>query len=100
MEQTWTESFYQETDAAKRLALLTQNKENEQTEADAFREKLWIARYGKKSPKKDIFVGCLMEMKYLSEGQTFDIGGKKRKHYVYQKSMSNRRSAGKFYYLN
>ena len=79
MEQTWTESFYQETDAAKRLALLTQNKENEQTEADAFREKLWIARYGKKSPKKDIFVGCLMEMKYLSEGQTFDIGGKKRK---------------------
>ncbi len=79
METTWTDDFYQETDAAKRLELLKQNRTNEQTEADAFREKLWTARYGKKSPKKDTFVGCLMELKYLSEGQTFDIGGKKRK---------------------
>ena len=79
MEQTWTDYFYQETDAAKRLALLTQHMENEKTEADLFREKLWIARYGKKNPKKDIFVGCLMELRYLSEGQTMDIGGKKRK---------------------
>ena len=79
MEQTWTDDFYQETDAAKRLALLTQHTENEKTETDLFREKLWLARYGKKNPKKDAFVGCLMELKYLSEGQTMDIGGKKRK---------------------
>ena len=35
METTWTDDFYQETDAAKRLELLKQNRTNEQTEADA-----------------------------------------------------------------
>lgn len=57
MEQTWTELFYQETDAGKRQALLAQNSEKDNEAAALFREKLWIARYGKKSPKKDIFVG-------------------------------------------
>ena len=79
MEQTWTELFYQETDAGKRQALLAQNSEKDNEAAALFREKLWIARYGKRSPKKDIFVGCLMELKYLSEGSAIDFGGKKRR---------------------
>ena len=81
MEQTWTELFYQETDAGKRQALLVQNSEKDNEAVALFREKLWIARYGKRSPKKDIFVGCLMELKYLSEGSAIDFGGKKRKPY-------------------
>ena len=79
MEQTWTELFYQETDAGKRQALLAQNSEKDNEAAALFREKLWIARYGKRSPKKDIFVGCLLELKYLSEGSAIDFGGKKRR---------------------
>ena len=46
MEQTWTELFYQETDAGKRQALLAQNSEKDNEAAALFREKLWIARYG------------------------------------------------------
>ena len=79
MEQMWTELFYQETDAGKRQALLAQNSEKDNEAAALFREKLWIARYGKRSPKKDVFVGCLMELKYLSEGSAIDLGGKKRR---------------------
>lgn len=79
MEQTWIELFYQETDAGKRQALLMQNSEKDNEAAALFREKLWIARYGKRSPKKDAFVGCLMELKYLSEGSAIDFGGKKRR---------------------
>lgn len=44
-----------------------------------FEKKLWIARYGRKKPKKDAYVGCLMELKYLAEGGTLDIGGKKKR---------------------
>ena len=32
-----------------------------------------------KTPKKDAYVGCLMELKYLAEGGTLDIGGKKKR---------------------
>ena len=98
MEQTWTELFYQETDAGKRQALLVQNSEKDNEAAALFRKKLWIARYGKRSPKKDAFVGCLMELKYLSEGSAIDFGGKKkagstdRQHAV---SVRPQRSAGR-----
>ena len=51
MEAAWIETFYQETDAPKRLELLKQNTENELTQADVFRKKLWVARYGKRKPK-------------------------------------------------
>ena len=37
MEAAWIETFYQETDAPKRLELLKQNTENELTQADVFR---------------------------------------------------------------
>ena len=36
MEAVWIETFYQETDAPKRLELLKQNTENELTQADVF----------------------------------------------------------------
>ena len=64
MEAAWIETFYQETDAPKRLELLKQNTENELTQADVFRKKLWVARYGQK---------C------LAEGTSLDFGGQRRK---------------------
>ena len=79
IDKTWTDEFYREMDADKRLVLLKENIESNQTEEDAFRKKLWIARYGRKKPKKDAYVGCLMELKYLAEGGTLDIGGKKKR---------------------
>ena len=79
MDKTWTDEFYREMDADKRLVLLKENIESNPTEEDAFRKKLWIARYGRKKPKKDAYVGCLMELKYLAEGGTLDLGGKKKR---------------------
>ena len=79
MDKTWIDEFYREMDADKRLVLLKENIESNPTEEDAFRKKLWIARYGRKKPKKDAYVGCLMELKYLAEGGTLDIGGKKKR---------------------
>lgn len=78
MDSTWTEVFYQETDALKRLELLKQNTVDGSPE-DAFRKKLWISRYGKRKPRKDAFVGCFMELKYLAEGSSLDVGGTRRK---------------------
>ena len=80
MENSWIEEFYGETDADKRLELL----ENNSTDMDgdsagsstAFRQRLWTARYGKRKPKNDAFVGCLMELKYISEGGSVDIDRK------------------------
>ena len=79
MDKTWTDEFYREMDADKRLVLLKENIASNPTEEDAFRKKLWIARYGRKKPKKDAYVGCLMELKYLAEGGTLDIGVKKKR---------------------
>lgn len=79
MENTWTEEFYRETDAIKRLEILKQNEENDRADTMQFRKKVWAARYGKRKPNKDAFVGCLMELKYMAEGTSIDFGGKKRK---------------------
>ena len=73
MDKTWTDEFYREMDADKRLVLLKENIESNPTEEEEKQKKLWIARYGRKKPKKDAYVGCLMELKYL------DIGGKKKR---------------------
>ena len=78
MDTVWTEEFYKETDAEKRLSLLKEHIGEEKTEAERFRENLWIARYGKRKPRKDAFIGCLMQLKYLSESGSVDIRGKKR----------------------
>ena len=53
--------------------------ENVSRKKDKYRKQLWIARYGKRTPVKDEFMRCLMEMKYLAEGTTVDLGGKRRK---------------------
>lgn len=86
MENNWIEEFYSETDADKRLELLKKNSSDNSSgsagSADAFRQRLWTARYGKRKPKNDAFVGCLMELKYISEGGSVDIGGQKKKQAV------------------
>ena len=95
MGNSWIEEFYGETDADKRLELL----ENNSTDMDgdsagsstAFRQRLWTARYGKRKPKNDAFVGCLMELKYISEGGSVDIGGQteevpRNRRYCYMNS--------------
>lgn len=48
----------------------------------AFIKKLWVARYGKRKPKTDAFVGYLMQLKYIAESGANDIGGQKRKQAV------------------
>ena len=86
MENSWIEEFYSETDADKRLELLKKNSSDSYGDstgsAVAFRQRLWTARYGKRKPKNDAFVGCLMELKYISEGGSVDIGGQKKKQAV------------------
>ena len=92
MDNAWIIAFYKETDPVKRLELLKANTGDGESEKDKYRKQLWIARYGKSSPVKgaqaagrlifavkDEFMRCLMEMKYLAEGTTVDLGGKRRK---------------------
>ena len=79
MDNAWIIAFYKETDPIKRLELLKENTGAGESEEDKYRKQLWIARYGKRTPVKDEFMRCLMEMKYLAEGTTVDLGGKRRK---------------------
>lgn len=79
MDNAWIIAFYKETDPVKRLELLKANTGDGESEKDKYRKQLWIARYGKRTPVKDEFIRCLMEMKYLAEGTTVDLGGKRRK---------------------
>ncbi len=94
MQETWLEQFYNEMDAEKRLEILNANEDktvstNEKHSAEnleevnaAFIKKLWVARYGKRKPKTDAFVGYLMQLKYIAESGANDIGGQKRKQAV------------------
>ena len=68
MDNAWRIAFYKETDPVKRLELLKANTGDGESEKDKYRKQLWIARYGKRTPVKDEFMRCLMEMKYLAEG--------------------------------
>ena len=79
MDNAWIIAFYKETDPVKRLELLKANTGDGESEKDKYRKQLWIARYGKRTPVKDEFMRCLMEMKYLAEGTTVDLVGKRRK---------------------
>ena len=76
MDNAWIIAFYKETDPVKRLELLKANTGDGESEKDKYRKQLWI---GKRTPVKDEFMRCLMEMKYLAEGTTVDLGGKRRK---------------------
>ena len=82
MQDIWIESFYNEIDAEKRQAFLKEHTGDSKDELDEFREKLWIARYGKRKPKNDAFVGYLMQMKYLSESAGVDFSGQRKKQAV------------------
>ena len=53
MQDIWIESFYNEIDAEKRQAFLKEHTGDPKDELDAFREKLWSARYLKQKPKKE-----------------------------------------------
>ncbi len=75
---SWLEDFYTETDAEKRLWILKENQE-EDLAAKEYRKNLWVARYGKRKPTNDAFVGYLMELKYLAEGSSLDPRGKKKR---------------------
>ena len=96
MQETWLEQFYNEMDAEKRLDILDTNADktvnvnemvnhsagNPEEVNAAFIKKLWVARYGKRKPKTDAFVGYLMQLKYIAESGANDIGGQKRKQAV------------------
>lgn len=78
-QEDWVSKYYTETNPEKRQTILTENFSNPKTETDLFREKLWVARYGKRKPRNDAFVGYMMNLKYISESGNVDIGGKKKK---------------------
>ncbi|MGN0390745.1 MAG: DUF6553 family protein [Wujia sp.] len=75
----WLELFYTEMNPEKRQELLLSHVSEPKTETDLFREQMWVSRYGKRKPKTDAFVGYLMNLKYIAESGTVDIGGKKKK---------------------
>lgn len=79
IQEDWITLYYAEMNPEKRQTMLTENFSDPKTETDLFREKLWVARYGKRKPRSDAFVGYLMNLKYISESDTVDIGGKKKK---------------------
>ena len=90
MQETWLEQFYNEMDAEKRLDILNTNADktvntnelenhsagNPEEVDVAFIKKLWVARYGKRKPKTDAFVGYLMQLKYIAESGANDIGSR------------------------
>ena len=78
MEHTWTKDFYQETDPAKRQQILKEHIGEEEAWEEEYRARLWTARYGQRRLQKDEFVKCLMELKYLAEGTSLDLGGDRK----------------------
>lgn len=79
MEHTWTKDFYQETDPAKRQQILKEHIGEEEAWEEEYRDRLWTARYGQRRLQKDEFVKCLMELKYLAEGTSLNLGGDRKK---------------------
>lgn len=79
VREEWTSRYYAEMNSEKRQVILEENVSEPKTGDDLFREKLWVARYGKRKPRNDAFVGHMMNLKYISESGSVDIGGKKKK---------------------
>ena len=75
--EDWLKSFYTQTDPVKRQQLLSENVMEK--EADQMRKQLFEVRYGKGKPRKDAFMGCLMNLKYIVESGGMDLGGRKKK---------------------
>ena len=63
----------------KRQQILKEHTGEEEDWAEEYRNQLWTARYGKRRLQKDEFVRCLMELKYLAEGTTLNLGGDRKK---------------------
>ena len=78
-EADWTVDYYMELDPEKRQIIYNDHIADSQTEADVYRQKLWVARYGKRRPKNDAFIGYLMNLKYIAESGSVDLGGQKKK---------------------
>lgn len=78
-EPDWIVDYNMELDPEKRQAIWNGHITDSLTEADAYRQKLWVARYGKRRPKNDAFVGYLMNLKYIAESGSVDLGGQKKK---------------------
>lgn len=78
-QEDWVSLYYAEMNPEKRQEILNKCFSNPKTEDDLFREKLWVARYGKRKPRSDAFVGYIMNLKFISESGNTDIGGKKKK---------------------
>lgn len=78
-EADWTVDYYMELDPEKRQIIYNDQIADSQTEADVYRQKLWVARYGKRRPKNDAFIGYLMNLKYIAESGSVDLGGQKKK---------------------
>lgn len=77
--EDWLKSFYTQTDPVKRQQLLLENTRGTEKEADQLRKQFFEARYGKGKPRKDAFMGCLMNLKYIAESGDMDWGGRKKK---------------------
>ena len=77
--ENWLERFYTQTDPVKRQQLLSENEGETEREEARLRKQLWEARYGKGKPRKDAYVGYLMNLKYIAESGGMDWGGRKKK---------------------
>ena len=77
--EDWLINYYEQTDPLKRQQMLLENKNETISEEDKLRMKLWETRYGKGKPRKDMFVGYLMNLKYIVESGSMDLGGRKKK---------------------
>ena len=107
MEKAWSHDFYRETDPAKRQQILKAHAGEEEAWAEEYRNRLWTARYGKYRLQKDEFVKCLMELKYLAEGSTLDLGGDRRRMgarilsaYAWQKRCNQRSVINRSFWRN
>lgn len=76
------EAFYLEVDAEKRKKILFDDIDDSCGEDVDFMKKLWVMRYGKNKPRYDNFVKALMDLKFLYESGSVDLGGKKKKQAV------------------
>ena len=76
--EDWLINYYEQTDPLKRQQMLLENKNETMSEEDKFRMKLWETRYGKGSQGRYV-VGYLMNLKYIVESGSMDLGGRKKK---------------------
>ena len=77
--EDWLKAYYMEMDPLKRQQLLLENTKENKDGQDGLLRQLWEARYGKGKPRKDDFVGYLMNLRYIAESGKMDPGGRKKK---------------------